>query len=125
MKKFIANSALVLSNFLFLPTVILAQTPNPADILKPNSDVTQNPAWQPVMNIVGSGLFILMALIIIGAAGYLGFSAYQYSAAGDDINKRAQASEGMKSALKGLVIGLGSVFLVSAIVFLLKQAGIY
>ena len=125
MKKLSKKLTLITSTFLLLGNSVFAQSPNPADILKPNSDVTKNPAWQPVMNIVGNGLFILMALIIIGAAGYLGFSAYQYSAAGDDINKRAQASEGMKSALKGLVIGLGSIFLVTAIVFLLKQAGIY
>jgi len=125
MNKYIASTISISTSFFLLGYDVLAQTPNPADILKPNSDVTKNPAWAPVMNIVGSGLFILMALIIVSAAGYLGFSAYQYMAAGDDINKRSQASEGMKSALKGLVIGLGAIFLVSAIVFFLKQAGIY
>lgn len=125
MNKFITSTISVSTSFFLLGYSVFAQTPNPSDVLKPNSDVTKNPAWQPVMNIVGSGFFVLMTLIMVGAVGYLGFSAYQYMAAGDDINKRSQASEGMKSALKGLVIGLGAIFFVSAIVYFLKQGGIY
>lgn len=102
---------------------VLAQA-NPADVLQPKTDVTQNPAWEPIKTLIGNGIFLLLVLVVVGAVVNLALNAYKYSSSGDDINKRNLASEGMRNSLIGLGIGLGSIFIVSAILFMLKQAGI-
>lgn len=134
MKKIIGSASLTILSFSAFATGVFAQNSTTSssgvgdalgNILKPNTDVVNNPAFRPVAALIGNIIFLLMILVVVGAVSSLATNAYKYSTSGDDLNAKTNSKAAMKNSLLGLAVGLGSILIVTAVIFMLKQTGIF